>query len=201
MNTYVCIASGASLTDDDVEVVRKAHEVGKCKVIAINDNYLKAPWADFLYYSDHQWEGWHKDKPAFISFIGMKVSCDWRSQHMNLKLLRGEREGFSTNPYVINHGSNSGYQALGLAYHLGAKRIILLGYDMKFADDGKKHWFGNHPNRTPNHEHIFERRMIPCFEDLAKKLHFYDIDILNATRDTALGCFDKVDLKEVLDVK
>lgn len=201
MKTIVCIASGASLTDDDIEVVRQAHENNLCQVIVINDNYLKAPWADYLYYSDHQWESWHSDKPAFRGFLGLKVSCDWRSKHTTLKLLRGEREGLSTNPYVINHGSNSGYQAIGLAYHLGAKRVILLGYDMQFNDQGKKHWFGNHPNNTPHHADIFERRMIPCFDDLAKKLHYYDIEVLNATRETALNCFDKVNLEDALDVK
>ena len=38
--------------------------------------------------------------------------------------------GLSRTQGVIHQGKNSGYQALNLAYLLGAKRILLLGYDM-----------------------------------------------------------------------
>lgn len=38
------------------------------------------------------------------------------------------RPGLSEDPTVI-HGGNSGYGALGLAYHMGAKRIGLFGID------------------------------------------------------------------------
>lgn len=43
-------------------------------------------------------------------------------------------------PGVIGAGSNSGFQALNLAIQWGAKRVLLIGYDMN-AESGV-HWYG-----------------------------------------------------------
>jgi len=40
-------------------------------------------------------------------------------------------------------GGNSGAGAMSLAKYFGATRIILLGYDCKYADCGKRHWHGD----------------------------------------------------------
>jgi hypothetical protein len=40
-------------------------------------------------------------------------------------------------------------QAINLAVHLGAARIILLGYDLSPARMGG-HWFGDHPEPIPS---------------------------------------------------
>ena len=48
--TAVCIASGPSLTQADVDYVR-----GKARVIVVNNGYLLAPWADVLYAADARW--------------------------------------------------------------------------------------------------------------------------------------------------
>jgi hypothetical protein len=44
----------------------------------------------------------------------------------------GDR-GLELAPTGIRTGKNSGYQAINLAVHLGATRILLLGYDMQLA--------------------------------------------------------------------
>lgn len=49
-DTIVCVASGESLTRADVNYCR-----GKARVLAINDNYRIAPWADWLYACDGRW--------------------------------------------------------------------------------------------------------------------------------------------------
>jgi len=53
------------------------------------------------------------------------------------------KPGLSTDKNIIHQGENSGYQAINLAYHLGVKRILLLGYDMGY--EGQRHFFGEHP--------------------------------------------------------
>jgi hypothetical protein len=58
--TVVCIGGGPSLTRDDVDYCR-----GKAFVIAINDAYKLAPWADALYACDGLWWRWHKGVPSF----------------------------------------------------------------------------------------------------------------------------------------
>lgn len=104
------------------------------------------------------------------------------------------REGFSLDPSVINFGSNSGFQAINLAIAFGAKRIVLVGFDMT-ASNGGTHFFGNHPKgliQNANYE-----RFIPAFERAAKKLPS-DIKIINCTPNSALRCFPTADLTDVL---
>ena len=67
--TFVLVASGPSLTQEQVDYCR-----GKAKVIAVNDNYLMVPWADYLYFADRKWLAWHKDNPEFKAFKGQKVT-------------------------------------------------------------------------------------------------------------------------------
>ncbi len=45
--TVVCIASGPSLTQSQVDYCR-----GKARVAVVNNNWEKAPWADVLYGAD-----------------------------------------------------------------------------------------------------------------------------------------------------
>jgi hypothetical protein len=67
-------------------------------------------------------------------------------------IAEADRPGLSTEPKLLHHGHSSGYQLLGLAYHHGATRILLLGFDMRFPPGydgkqritgGKRHYFGD----------------------------------------------------------
>lgn len=93
----------------------------------------------------------------------------------------------------IHFGNNSGYQAINLAYLLGAKSIILLGFDMK-TDAGKVHFFGNHSyhkqGQGPN-DQVFNRWK-HNFLHLARDLEYEGVEMVNATRDTTLDMFKKV---------
>ena len=94
---------------------------------------------------------------------------------------------------MIHTGHNSGFAAVGLAYNLGAKRIILLGYDMQMKGN-QRHWFGAHPagmevNSNYN-QYMTTFRSIRCEN--------YGIEIWNCTRSTALNCFPIYDLDDLL---
>ncbi len=101
--------------------------------------------------------------------------------------------GLSTHPNRIRQGGNSGYQAVGLARLFGAARVILLGYDMQMTGQ-RTHWHGDHRNLgnpTQDRLKVWRKR----FAEMAEQA---DIEILNATRVSALNCFRKVDLIESL---
>ena len=104
-----------------------------------------------------------------------------------------DQPGLSKKQGVLHRGGNSGYQALNLAYLLGAERIILLGFDM-MIDRDRRHWFGDHPgilNRASSY-HNFARN----FETI--KPADYGLEIWNCSRRTALRCFPQYDLDECL---
>lgn len=98
----------------------------------------------------------------------------------------------------VMHGGNSGYQALNLALHLGARRIVLLGYDMGVGEDGRLHWFGRHPSglNNPKPEHF--ATWAKAFGALAPALADLGVEVVNCSRRTALDCFRRAPLEEVL---
>lgn len=187
--TIVCIATGPSLTADDVDYCR-----GKARVIAINDAYRLAPWADALYACDAKWWGWHEGVP---DFAGPKWSLEhsawnnYRAKYPDVQRLRMTGpNGLEHDPTGLRSGRNSGYQAINLAYHYGAARILLLGYDMQ-RSDGKSHFFGEHPNQQQSPYASFRAR----FETLKKPLAKCGVEVINCTRRSVLEAFPKADLR------
>lgn len=88
---------------------------------------------------------------------------------------------------------NSGAASIALAVKAGAKKIILLGYDCK-KTNGEAHWHGNHPVGLGNAKAIDKWHL--KFAELAKD--FKDVEIINATRDTALTMFKTAILDDIL---
>lgn len=170
------------------------------EVLAVNDAYRLCPDADYLYSADQKWwahhigdvidgfdgalytqaQGWDKHDPKHW---GLTV---WNSK---------ARPGLSREPGLLHKGDrgNSGYQALNLAFLLGAERILLLGFDMANWG-GRAHWFGEHPvglNRCKDYQ-----RYIPGFRTICPEE--YGVEIINCTRRTALDAFPVQGLGETL---
>jgi len=93
----------------------------------------------------------------------------------------------------IHYGSNSGYQAINLAFLMGAKLIYLLGYDMG-RTGGKSHWFGSHPAGLceGNYE-----QLVPRFTKLATDLAREGVEVVNLSRATNLQCFKRSTIEDV----
>lgn len=199
--TACIIASGPSATKDDAEKVK-----GKAKVLTVNLSYRLAPWADAMYACD--WAVWNKyadtsDVDGGLSWRecnGIKISQDATV----LKEFPGEvvrvpsvREpGLSLDPLRIHQGANSGYQALNLAVLMGAKRILLLGYDMMFSD--KKHWHGDHESGLNNPQEHNLDQWRENFETTLPDLEKAGVEVINCSRRTALECFPKMKLEDAL---
>lgn len=75
----------------------------------------------------------------------------------------------------------------------GAARIILLGFDAQHTN-GRAHWFGNHPIGLGNAG--MTDKWLDKFAQLADD--FSHIDIINASRETALTCFKRARLEDLL---
>lgn len=176
----VCIASGPSLTPQDCETVRRWREAGSGRaVIVVNTTFRLAPWADVLYAMDASWWNAHLDEVR-RTFRGRLVN-PWRE-------MRGvERVRFE-------HRRNSGAGAISLAAHWGARRVVLLGYDCQ-RTGGQTHWHGDHPRGLGNAGTIGLWPAI--FARLAKSLAGR-VTVINATRETALTCFERRPLAEAL---
>lgn len=193
----VVAASGPSLTKEIAEQCR-GH-----RVVAVQDAYRLMPFADVLYGCDAKWWDHHQDCKEFA---GEKWSSheegtnDKREQFLRLKLwiVAGKRgKGFCADPHFIHYGSNSGFQAVNLALHFGATLIVLVGFDMR-AVDGKRHFFGDHPQGFVKSSDY--KQFIAAFEEAAKCLPA-GVEIVNATPGSALKCFPMMALDKVLEGK
>jgi hypothetical protein len=180
----VCMASGPSLTQDDADYCR-----GKADgVIVVNTTYKMAPWADALIASDVRWWQWHKGAPEFK---GLKYATSKHVKWSGVQILRNTgSKGLELDPSGLKHGINTGYRAVNLAFHFGAKRIILLGYDMKRGDGPKRleHWHGDHP--------VPSRSQYPTF--IMDPLKEHGVEVVNCTPGSALECFPMADLRDAL---
>ena len=96
----------------------------------------------------------------------------------------------------VRTGRNSGYQCINLAFHLGVSRIVLLGYDMRCDNSGRSHWFGDHPH--PTKSTVYQQVMVKHFETLVKPLKARGVEVINCTPGSAIECFPKVPLADLL---
>lgn len=187
--TIVCLASGPSLTANDVDACR-----GKAPVVAVNDTYRLAPWADVLYACDAKWWDYHN---GVTMFPGLKFSLEKKADRwLGVQVLeRSNDRGLDLSPARLCTGMNSGYQAINLAVHLGARRILLLGYDMQ-VQGKRSHFFGDHPKglqRSAAYEQCCER-----FASLVEPLKSLGVSVINCSRQSALKAFPRQPLVEAL---
>lgn len=195
--TAVVLACGPSLCKFDVDYIKH-----KARVIAINNSYVLAPWAEILYACDARWWRHHN-----------YVSCfkgDRWTQENNGSTWRGEAEGnginvisskngvgLSVEPSLIHLGMNSGFQAINMAYLCGARRIILLGFDCGVWDRNKTHFFGKHPDslERPSPYHLFRKTLSKIAIDLDDN----GVDVVNCSRMSTLTCFKTGKITEILE--
>ena len=187
--TVVIVGSGPSLTQEDVNRVR-----GRAKVIVCNNTYTLAPWAHMLYACDYRW--WKHYRPEFY---GLKV-CPHQgaAKEFGVLYIKGEHKpGLSFDPQRIHYGGNSGFQALNLAVLSGAKRVILLGFDMQPDGSGRMHWHPDHA-RIGNPQRNSFSRWLRAFHEAAPQLTKAGVEVLNCSRQTALDVFPRVALEDAL---
>jgi hypothetical protein len=185
----VCIASGPSLRLEDIEACRD-----RARIIAVNENWRLAPLADVLFAADSAW--WRERGPSRDEFGGLRVTTalDRAPGVHRLGWSRGIGS-VSRDPDRLGLGGNSGYQALNLADLFGARRILLLGYDLKPGSDGRAHWHGDHGKTLRNPKPAQFKHWLGAFAQAAGK---FRAEIINCSPCTALTCFPRLSLEDAL---
>lgn len=212
----VCIASGPSLTADDCQRVGRwkaqAPTPESRVVVVVNEAWRPcAGFADHLYAADGKW--WRHITRAGITcrdevqqqFPGRLWTCDIaaaRDFGLELVGIRDE-PGLNTEAGVVNTGgsnggSNGGMQAVNLAWHLGADRIVLLGYDMQMQGD-RPHFHGKHVNKLGDPTPSLMRRWAQAAAPVARDLIELGVEIVNCSRESAAQGWPRLALEDVLE--
>ena len=188
----IIIASGPSFTEDQVPAIVTAQRAG-FKVIVVNDNYRRVPSADLLFAGDYPWWQFHVDAVLESGFAGelWTQSRPAAKQYALRYVYAQAKRGLCRTPGVINAGGSSGFMAINLAWHFGARIMILVGFDCTNTG-GMMHWFGNHPHPLPAYGPY--RSWLASFPEIARDLEADGVDVV-ITGSTALQCWRLVDIK------
>lgn len=187
-STIVCVGTGPSLIAADLATCR-----GGAHVLVVNDAYRLALWADVLLAVDAKWWDWHRGAPEFqgLKYTLQRHETPWPG----VVVLRATGQaGLDTDPSGLRTGGHGGYAAINLAYHLGASKIVLLGYDLCAASDGQHHYFGEHPDRThPNYD-VRRAAYASLYVALAERC----VALVNASRVTTIPDVPRQSLEDAL---
>lgn len=175
--TAACIASGPSLTPEDVELVRAAG----LKTIAVNNSWQAARFCDVIYAGDKKW------------WLKYRSSIDIDAERWTSNTVVHKDMGINMHPSG-GGALNSGLRAIELAIHFGAARVLLLGFDCMLTD-GKTHWHGDHAGLGNPDARRFKVWMV---QFMRLKNHLKGAVVVNCTRRTALRCFPMATLEEAL---
>jgi len=166
--TFAILATGPSMSQALADLVQSCPWVS---AIAVSDAWRLAPWAAALVSADRAWWMAH---PEARQFAGRRVAGV-------------TAPGCET--LAIGSGSSSGLIACHLAVAMGARRILLLGFDMHGA-----HFFGAHPeplkNTTPQRFDVFRRQFA--------RFHPAGVEILNCTPGSSLTAYPMASLQEAM---
>lgn len=167
-------------------------------MIAVNDAYLLAPWADVCYFADFRWWEWHMDRPDFKAFEGQKVTIENTGGMVRdasvFMLHNYGYEGLSEKPNGVHTGSNGGYQAINIAVLAGCRKVLLSGYDMRFPG-GRSHWHKGHPVKVGEDRYL---QYAKTYKTMLPALGRLGVEVVNCTPGSALKCFRMSTLEKEL---
>lgn len=100
-------------------------------------------------------------------------------------------------PGQIGWGGNGGFHALNIACQFGAKKIILLGFDMSLMRG--LHWHGKHQDGLNNPRQGNVDRWRVVLDAQAPALAARGIDVIIGSPGSALTAYRKLGLREGID--
>lgn len=181
--TIYIVGGGNSLKNFDFKRLK-----GK-NIIAINRAIEFVPFAQILYFADYRFYRWHKEQ--IDNFNGAKFTSSARVKDESITVLElTGKTGLDTRLGRIRGGGSSGYGAINLAFHLGATKIVLLGYDMQ--KDNKSNFHSGY--KTDDVKEDTFKKFLEPYTDLAVELNYLDIRVYNANLKSGLNVFEKVSI-------
>jgi hypothetical protein len=192
--TVAIIASGPSAKKAGIDLLQ-----GRARVLAINESWQLAPWADALYGCDGRWWRWRGGVPKFK---GLKIGYDFDSNEFAEihRIVIPDRKCDTILLEPLGHigaGGNSGFQALNLVAQFGARRILLVGYDMRV--DLGAHWHPPHyPPLSNPHPNDNLPRWRKAIDGAQKCFSALGIEVINCSAVSLLREYRKATIAEVM---
>lgn len=220
--TAVIIATGPSLSSEQLELIQKLHTAAdsKLKVFTINNTYQVYPNTDVHLSCDGPWWRWYWNDPN-LRDLAHKTNCQmWTwypefAKEFGINYIFGEEKlrGLSLDPRIVHINHGSGPMIMNLAIHYGVSKIVLVGHDMKFAKDYNpskqlpgsipRHYFGEYPKKLQHWPSVKVRQgildgLIEAYSDIKDDMdnRLSSVDVVNCTPDSALTMFRQSELRK-----
>lgn len=189
------VACGPSARLAGVEALQ-----GRATVLAIKKSVELVPFADAVYGCDGAW--W-RGVAGLPDFRGLRLAhepraCgDYGLRRIGIPQPKGDALLFGETG-VVGAGGNSGFQALNLAVQLGARRILLVGFDCSLQLG--LHWYGRNKfvgQSNPDEDNF--RRWKAALEAAAPVLAARGVEVVDAAPRGALQAYPKASVAEALE--
>jgi len=169
----IMVGGGPSLKGFDFEPYRHI------PTIAVNQSYEIVPWAKYHLFADRRWYLWNQKgvdaSPAIKVTVGKSLFPD----HLDFRRMERVKDAGLCEERTQLAGIDSGCVAVNLAYHLGASRIILLGYDSGFSETGESHYHNLH--QVPSNHMYYTDRYGPRLSALCQRLRDKGVPVVRST--------------------
>ena len=186
----VIVGSGPSASKTPLSIARN-----KAKFFAVNNSWELAPWSDCLFGIDFNWWTHHKGVPDFHGIkISLRSDDGWDIKDIRM---HDHIEKFMfVSPGEIGWGGNSGFSAINLCLQFGCRNIVLVGFDMRADESNAYHWHKDHNGGLKNPDHDCLARWARKLDGQKPAVDQLGAVICNASRDSALMAYAKVDFAE-----
>lgn len=163
-------------------------------MIVINETWRLALWADWLFACDARW--WKARGPSPDEFAGGRlIGFETHPGCIPCGTVRGHN-AMIWDGWRLGAAGNSGFQAVNLAAACGARRIVLTGFDMQMS--GAAHWHEDHGRGMSNPTDRMLRNCAALLDQAAPELAERGVEVINASRETALRAYRRMSMNEAL---
>lgn len=182
---------------------------GRHFVIGVNNAFSLGDWVNICWFGDRRWHEWNEEELKL--FKGVIACCHPSFEgHGDIRfLMRGKSRGIDEREGYIAWNSCSGSSAINLAYHLGSRRVVLIGFDMKPTEikdpitgeiTVRGQWHQNHKVDYLQKGYSPYTGYLAALPFIAKDAKRLGVEVLNATIDTAIpeDVFEKARLEDVV---
>lgn len=210
-STVFIVGGGASLnttglmwSKDNAETILKSVSdnlsiIHDKRVIGVNNAFELGDWVDICFFGDERWLGWNRHK--LVEFPGLVVcNVPVSGGEWVHKLHRNEQPGIDTRPTHCCWNKNSGCAAINLAALLGAKVIVLIGFDMDVdKETGQHDWHKMHKiENNPGYNTPYVERFLPSMPAIKRDCDKLGVNVINTSMNSAIEEFEKMSLREAV---
>jgi hypothetical protein len=167
------------------------------RVIGVNNAFELGDWVDVCLFGDVRWLEWNRRK--LVNYAGLMVCCHPSMNESWIKtVVRDSGFGISKTPDKVFWNKSSGGAAINLAVHLGAKNIVLLGFDMFVEPNSKPNWHDEHEVNIDKKEAPY-KAMLEAFPVIKEDADKLGVRIINTSLDSEINCFEKMTLQQAME--